>query len=789
MKRAIIFILTVVVSLFFTIPKEAYSQPITQTIKGKVFDNQTNEPLPGASIMVLESEPLLGTVADIDGNFTIGNARLGRQSIQFSYIGYEPVIIPEVLVTSGKEIVLNVGLELSLTEMEGILVTPTIQKDQPLNSHASVSARSFSVEETRRYAGGIDDPARLVSAFAGVSVGNVQDNAIIVRGNSPKGVSWRLEGVEIPTPHHFVGGNVAGGGMVTLFSSQMLTNSDFHTSAFPAEYGNALAGVFDMNLRNGNFEKREYTFQAGTMGLDFASEGPLSVGSNASYVFNYRYSTLGLLADLKAIPDEQVIKYQDLSYKFNIPTKQAGTFSIWGIGGLDISTEALETDSTAWETDWDRVTYDWDIATGATGVSHRIYTGGRTFLHTTVAVTGVKNKMEADRQDNRLVPRPYLMAHDYSGKISLGSSINYTFGLRHTNQTGITYKRLIYDLDINSTTIENRPETYQNISNQQGGSDVLELYTQSSLDLSNSVTLNAGINAGYFGLNDSYSVDPRVGIKWDFRKNQTLSLGYGKHSQMEDLKIYFVTNQVAGQTVHPNKDLELSKAHHFVLAYDWQINKKLRLKIEPYVQLLYNIPGIADSSFSMVNYKQDWAFDDALENNSIGRNMGIDITFERFLNNNYYFLVTGSLISSRYKADDKTWRDTRFNKTFVGNVLVGKEFFFGENGRVLGINGRVNFVGGEQVSPVMEAESREEERVIFDENRAFSEQLSSSLYSDLSVTYRINKSGHSSVWALQVKNILGQEMPEGYNYNYKTKKVQLDKSVIVIPSLSYKIEF
>lgn len=789
MKRTIILILTVLNSLFFAMPKEAFSQPITQTIKGKVFDIQTNDPLPGASVMVLKSDPILGTVTDADGNFSISSARLGRQSIQVSYIGYEAAIIPQIMVTSGKEVVLNIGLEPSLTEMEGILVTPEVRKDKPLNSHASVSARSFSVEETRRYAGGIDDPARLVSAFAGVSVGNVQDNAIIVRGNSPKGVSWRLEGVEVPTPHHFAGGNVTGGGIVTLFSSQMLANSDFHTSAFPAEYGNALAGVFDMNLRNGNFDNREYTFQAGTLGLDFASEGPLAAGSNASYVFNYRYSTLGLLADLKAIPDEQVIKYQDLSYKFNIPTKRAGTFSFWGIGGLDLSTEALETDSSLWETDWDRVTYDWNIALGAAGVSHRLNTGDRTFVHTTFAVTGVKNKMEAERQDDQLVPRPYLMAQDYSGKVTIGSYLNYTFSQRHSNQTGITYKRLLYDLDINSTTIENRPETYQNISNQQGGSDVLELYTQSSLDLSNNITLNAGINAGYFALNDAYSVDPRAGIKWDFKENQTLSLGYGKHSQMEDLKIYFVTNEINGQTEYPNKDLELSKAHHFVLAYDWQINTNLRLKIEPYIQLLYNIPGIADSSYSMINYKQDWAFDDALKNNSTGRNMGIDVTFERFLNNNYYFLVTGSLISSRYKADDGIWRDTRFNKTFVGNVLVGKEFFFGENGRVLGINGRVNFVGGERVSPVLDEESKREERVIFDEDHAFSNQLSSSIYADLSVTYRINRSGHSSVWALQIKNLLGEAMPEGYNYNYKTQNVQLDKSVVVIPSLSYTIEF
>lgn len=788
MKRAISLIVAVITSLLFMIPAEIFSQTITQTIKGNVYDTETKDPLPGASIMVLETDPLQGAVTNMDGSFSINKIRLGRQSIRVSYIGYEPVIIPEMMVTSAKEVVLNIGLEPSSTEIEGFVVTPKIQKDQALNSHASVSARSFSVEETRRYAGGLDDPARLVSAFAGVSVGNVQDNAIIVRGNSPKGVSWRLEGVEIPTPHHFVGGNVTGGGMVTLFSSQMLANSDFHTSAFPAEYGNALAGVFDMNLRNGNFDQREYTFQAGTMGLDFASEGPLTSGSNASYVFNYRYSTLGLLSDLDAIPSDQEFRYQDLSYKFNVPTKKAGTFSFWGIGGLDHSTEPLETDSTSWETDWDRVTYDWNIGMGAAGISHNITHGKDLYIQTTLAVTGLKNSMETERQDDRLVPRPDLTVSDYSGKLSLGSIINYRFSPAHSNQTGFTYKKLLYNLDINST-IDNQPETYRNIVDERDDSDAVELYTQSSIDLTEELTLNAGINAGYFALNNNYSLDPRIGMNWNFQNNHTISLGYGKHSQMEDLKIYFVKSNKDGQNQYPNKDLGLSKAHHFVLAYDWQINDNLRFKIEPYIQFLYDIPGIADSSFSMINYKQDWAFDDALENNSIGRNMGVDVTLERFLNNNYYFLVTGSILNSRYKADDGIWRNTRYNKTFVGNVLVGKEFFFGDNEKVLGINGRVNFVGGERVSPVLDEASEREKRVIFDDDRAFSEQLSSTIYVDLSLTYRINKPGHSSVLALQIKNLLGEAMPEGYNYNYKTQNVQLDKSVVMVPSLSYTIEF
>jgi hypothetical protein len=788
MKRNIFFNHILAAVLMFMIAPGAYAQTVSQTVKGNVFDIQTKETLIGATVIILGSEPLMGTSTDIDGNFNLSRVPLGRHSIRVNYIGYEPVIIPEVLVTSGREAVVNIGLRRSISELDEVTVTPEIMKNKPLNSMATVGSRSFSVEETRRYAGGLDDPARLVSAYAGVTVGNIQDNAIIVRGNSPKGISWRVEGVEIPAPHHLAGGNVAGGGLVTLFSSQMLANSDFHTSAFPAEYGNALAGVFDMNLRTGNSQKHERTFQAGTMGLDVASEGPMPFGNNASYLFNYRYSTLGLLTDVNVIPSDQQIRYQDLSFKFNLPTKKAGTFSLWGIGGIDKALQPLETDPDVWENDWDRVTFDWGIQMGAVGLTHRMLTGRRTYINTTLAATGIRNRMETERQDDDLVPHADLVAIDNSGKLSFGSYISHTFSPRFSTQTGITLKRLQYNLDINST-IDSDPSTYRNVVLDEGYSYATEFYTQLSYNLSQNLVVNTGVNGGYFDLNNSLSIDPRVAFSLDLNNGHSLSIGYGKHSQMEDLKIYMVRSEENGNISFPNKDLGLSKAHHFVLAYDWQINNNLRFKLEPYVQFLYDAPGIADSSYSMINYKQDWAFGDALENNSTGRNIGVDVTFERFLNKGYYFLITGSVFSSRYKADDGIWRNTRYNKNFVANALVGREFAFRDNQRILGVNTRFNVVGGERVSPVLTEKSMERELVFFDEVQAFKNQLPSTIYADLSVTYRVNRSRHSSIWALQVKNLLGAATAEGYNYNYKTQSVTLDKSVVVIPSISYTIEF
>ncbi len=764
------------------------SQPITQTIKGTVFDIQAREPLIGATVVIRDSQPLRGASTDAGGSFRIPGVPLGRHTLQVNYIGYEPVIIPEVMATSGREVVVDVGLRESIADMGEVIITPKIRKNKPLNAMATVSSRSFSVEEARRYAGGMDDPARLVSAFAGVAVGNVQDNAIIVRGNSPKGISWRVEGVEIPTPHHLPGGNVAGGGVVTIFSSHMLDNSDFHTSAFPAEYGNALAGVFDMNLRTGNSTVHQHTFQAGTLGLDIASEGPIVPGSNASYLFNYRYSTLGLLTDLNVIPTDQEFRYQDLSFKFNLPTRNAGTFSLWGLGGIDRMAQPLETNPLMWENDWDRVSFDWDIQMGAAGLSHRLLTGNRTYVSTTLAATGTRNSMVTIRQDDDLVPHDDLNAVDNSGKLSLGSYISHTFSPRVSTKTGLTVKRLQYNLAM-SSTIDSDPSTYRNVIDETGSSHEVEFYSQWRWDLAQNLVLNAGVNSGYFALNEAFWVDPRIALRYDLHDSHSLSLGYGRHSQREELKIYMIRAEASRAAALPNRDLRLSGAHHFVLAWDWQISDNMRMKVEPYAQFLFDAPGIADSSFSMINFKQDWFFSDILENNSIGRNVGLDVTFERFLHNGYYFLVTGSVVSSRYKGGDGVWRNTRFNKGYVANALVGREFALRDGRRILGVNTRFNVAGGERVSPILQEKSRERELVFFDETRAFSNQLPSLVYADLSLTWRLNRPGYSSIWAVQVKNALGRAMPEGYNYSYRTQSVVLDKSVVVVPGISYTIEF
>ena len=306
----------------------------SQTVRGQVCDVASGEPMIGVTITV-ENGTTLATVSDIDGNFVINNVPVGRHSVRATYIGYEPVLLKEQLVSSGKELVLMLRMRESISELGEVVVKPRVNKQLPLNEMAQVGARMFSVEEANRYAGGMADPARTASMFAGVAAGGVT-NGISIHGNSPQMLQWRVEGVEVNNPNHFAEITGAGGGIFTSLNGTVLANSDFLTGAMPAEFGNALSGAFDMKMRVGNNSKYEHAIQVGTLGVDFASEGPLGKGSKASYLVNYRYSFLEIAKKLHAINMEnETLDYQDLSFKLNMPTTKAGTFAVWFTGLLD----------------------------------------------------------------------------------------------------------------------------------------------------------------------------------------------------------------------------------------------------------------------------------------------------------------------------------------------------------------------------------------------------------------------------------------------------------------------
>jgi len=261
--------------IFLLIHLSVFGQSSTQNIRGLVKDKQRNTALPGATILLEINQEKRATISDEKGEFILQNVPAGRYQLHISFIGYEPKVTESFLLQSTKESYLEIELtEGSITANE-VVVTANKNAFEPLNELSAVSTRSFTAEETERIPAGINDPGRVVLSYPGVQISaDDNENQIVVRGNSPVGILWRLEGIDIPNPNHFAVIGSSGGG-ITVFSAQLLAKSDFNTGGFAAEYGNALSGAFDIHFRAGNEHKREHRIKVGLLGLDFSTEGPL----------------------------------------------------------------------------------------------------------------------------------------------------------------------------------------------------------------------------------------------------------------------------------------------------------------------------------------------------------------------------------------------------------------------------------------------------------------------------------------------------------------------------------
>ena len=759
--------------------KEKTEKP-TQTVRGIVLDSKTNAPIEFATVRIMNVGSL-GSTTDSLGRFRIDNVPVGRCNIQTSYVGYNTNIFNEIPVTSSKEVYMEITLDENIHSLAEVVIQPEIKKDKPLNAMAITGGRMISMEEAGRFANGFDDPARLSSAFAGVA-GDVGTNAVAIRGNSPQFTQWRLEGVEIPNPTHFADLTGLGGGFLSALSTQVIGNSDFYNGAFPAEYSNALSGIFDMQIRNGNNQKYEHTFQLGILGIDLASEGPISRKNGSSYILNYRFSTTSL-----ATGNDMNLKYQDLSFKLNFPTRKAGTFSIWGIGLIDrYKPEILDRDE--WETQSDRQSGNTTFDKAAGGITHKYLINADTYIRSSLAATYAKDHTEADQmtEDDKLVHVGDIRNSKWD--IVFNSYLNKKFNSNHINRTGITVTGLQYDLDYKISPNFGLDVPMEQISKGNGGSCVLSAYSSSVINLSNHLTTSLGITAQYFTLNKNWTVEPRAALKWSFNPKHALALAYGLHSRREKLDYYFVEQEANGKT-ESNRYLDFSKAHHFGLTYDWNINSYMHLKVEPYYQYLFRIPVEENSSFSIINH-QSFYLDRILKNRGSGVNYGIDITLEQYMKNGFYYMITASLFKSKYKAGDNIWRNTRLDKNYLLNILAGKEWMVGRNKQnVLSLNGRIFFQGGDRYTPVDEGKSMIEHDIKFDETRAYSKKFDPSINGDISFSYRINKKKISHEFSIKMLNVGMRTGMHFYQYNEKTHKIEKKDGSGLIPNISYKIYF
>ncbi len=776
--------------LLIIITGPAPAQELTQTLRGKVVDAFTGLPLPGAAVVIKNSDPVRGVGTDRDGNFRFSNMPLGRVDITISSIGYRPVTMNNLLLTSGRELVLEIRLEEQAHSIDEVVVRPEIRKDIPSNEMALVSARSFTIDETERYAGSLGDPSRMATNFAGVVSVNDQRNDIVIRGNSPIGLLWRLEGIEIPNPNHF-GSLGSTGGPVSMLNNNQLANSDFYTSAFPAEFGNALSGVFDLRLRNGNNERHEFTGQMGFNGFELGAEGPFSEESRASYMVNGRYSTLEVLHALgmnfgtgAAIP-----KYKDLSLKLNFPTRN-GRISFFALGG-DNNIAMLDSEGDEAQYGFSGTDLYYRNRMGVAALTWVRHLPGDARLTTTVAASGIEGGADIYELSNGDRARS-IEEILYEVKQTLTAKYSRRFNSRNYLNSGVIYDH--FSVKYYGEFYSESRDQYFHYLNSRGNTSLARLFAEWQHKFNDQLTLSTGIHSSYLFLNGSYAVEPRTGIKWEFRPGRSVSLGAGMHSQTQMKGVYFSQRLVDTLNMEyelTNRDLDLTRSLHLAASYHHMLGHEHRLKAAIYYQKLYNAPVAASRpEFSILSQGAGFNFTvfDYMENSGEGKNMGVELTLERFLNQGFYYLFTASLFDSRQRGYDGIWRNSAFNNRFVFNVLAGYEWKLGSSS-LLSVDLKTVYAGGNRYLEIDAERSLQEEGTRYKWDEAYSKQYPNYFRLNGRITFRLNRPGHNHEWGVDLQNITNHQNIFTQNWNSDSEEISTSYQMGFMPMMTYRIHF
>lgn len=770
------------------------AQTSTQNLRGVIVDQQSHSPVPGVTVIILDSTKSIGTTTDIEGHFLLKALPIGRISIKAMLMGYSPVVIRNLILDAGKELVINFEMEEQVNNLREVVVSSGYDKRIAINEMATVSARSFSVEETKRYAGSLGDPSRMATNFAGVSVAGDARNDVVIRGNSPTGLLWRLDGINIPNPNHF-GSLGTTGGPVSILNNNLLDNSDFMTGAFPAEYGNAISGAFDLKMRRGNSDKNEFMGQVGFNGFEVGAEGPIGKNKKASYLANYRYSTLGLLNDMGIkFGYSSIPQYQDLSFKIDVPTGiKHGRFSLFGIGGKSYI-ELLDKDKKEGDFTVSGFAEDTYFRSnmGVIGLTHKLFFNENTSQNITVSASGTQNIVSVDSLYSNKENKIQRYGNNSS---EVKYSFSYSFNKKINSKNTLAFGFISDVINFNyADSLLKNATFYQTLTNLSGTSALIQGFGKWQHKFSDKFVLNAGLHYQNFLFNKTSAFEPRIGLKWNVASNQSISAGAGMHSQLQNMGLYFYETELADHSyARTNKNLDMTHSNHFVIAYDNQLSDNWRIKVETYYQDLSNVPvETSRSTYSTLNFGADFVTpnEDSLKNTGTGKNIGVEFTLEKFFSKNYYFLFTTSVFDSKYKGSDGVERNTAFNGNYTINLLAGAEFNLDKIKRkVLTLNGKVNFAGGKRYIPINVEKSIANNQTEYNFQEAYQNKYGDYSRLDAKIGFKLNGKKVTQEWIIDIQNILNKKNVFQKIYNPSMGSIQTEYQLGFFPMMTYRILF
>ncbi|RMG25631.1 MAG: carboxypeptidase-like regulatory domain-containing protein, partial [Bacteroidetes bacterium] len=624
------------------------AQILTQSLSGVVEDEDTEIGLAQAGIAVYSRGEIYYTQTDENGNFVLNQIPVGTIRIACKHKDYEPYVASNIRISSGNSLVLTIRMQKKAFELEEVIISAA-RKQAP----GTISQHQLNMALGNNFAGALGDPARMMARFAGVTQPDDLRNNLVIRGNSPVGVKWSIEGITTINPNHFATVGNSGGG-VNILNPYTLKNIRLYTGAFPAEFGNANSGMVEVALRNGHLYQRKSMGRTNIVDVELATEGPIKKGKS-SYLLAFRRSNLDFAYQisslLKGYLGNAPKVYDGTFHLFFQGNK--GQFHLYGIGGNSQLRLRNSLGNDAQNLFRSR--------TLVSGLKHVMVLGKRALWTGHVAYSNSftgNGSLQSLNNEGRI-----LEGNEH--KLSLSGKVNFSVNSRHHIKGGVTHHFI--SSRINRMT-RKHPDSSLIEFNFHKTYHLTQAFVSWKWRMASNISLNTGLHSLALSLNHTYSIDPRIHLSWQVYEKNQLALGWGIHSQVQPTALYATGYRNRyGENVFPNFHLQPGKSHHVVLSYRTTILQNVSFTSECYYLYHYQMPIFRDvfqpKSFSGLNlgyeYGDDFAWYSApMQSTGTGRSYGVEITVEKPFVNRYYVLFTTSLYDAKYRATDQVLRNT-----------------------------------------------------------------------------------------------------------------------------------
>jgi len=754
-----------------------------QSLHGSISEKYTTKNIPNATIQITGKNYSNVCFSDSIGNFSFQKIPTGDYRLEISHNNFHPVTFPQIEISTGKELFLSVELDAKPNLLQEVVISASNKKESENNN---LSKSTFQIEQSERFAASLNDPQRLVLSYAGVrGLGGLQ-NSIIVRGNSPKGVLWQVEGIEVPSPNHYSGqGNP---GMVSILNNLVLQKVDFYTGAFPANFGNATSAVFDATLRRGNIKRYEFSVQLSNLGLETSAEGPLSKKNPSSFLIAYRYSTVGLMGKIGYPIGDYVTGFQDINFKFHFATKHIGFFDWWGFGGISSIQNAKGKTVNG--------NFINKYITAASGITHQILFNGSTTWKTILGATAYSDSWHVAESQNYLdvsglsYSRVKKTIYDYRDiSLRFSSTINHQVSSRVQFNAGIqiikpflhltdsAFLQEVYKNNSTNDTLNNNVQAHLYERATQSPARY-ETFAQFIASINEKLQLQLGLHSTVYGIQANWLFEPRFNLKWQPKQSHKVEISTGLHSRFE-FPVFYAKELVQQNSIHPNKSLKPSRAFHASAGYSFSFFENFSFKTEVYFQYLFAVPAQVDSGIifisptqyipttfptSILNNTNYLDFYYNYQNKGEGINYGVEFTLEKCFSNNYYFLFTTSLYNSIYRVKPLPWYNTQFNGNWIVTLTAGKDFRVGKKykANIFSINTRLLAAGNDRTG-----------------DYAYKSQLKPFIRWDFRVAYKRNLKKYSWELSCDIQNLLNRKNESNNDYNI---------NIGILPVLKYRLD-